>query len=207
MDATAFLRSDALPGDAALGYVRVDGEWRSNVFHLPVRGTGDGGAFTTVDDVHRLWSALLGGRIVSEATVTDMLRARSEPDEDGEAYGLGVWLTPATGEVELHGFDAGASFISVHDPVRRSTCTVLANTVEGAWPVYRAIAEPPATSVGVAQADDPRQASTRSGGPPGASRTPPRPCRPTSWPASSSAHVHDGQAAQDTRWSRRRARR
>lgn len=40
---TDFLRSDALPGRAALGYVELDGEWRTNVFHLPVLGTGDRG--------------------------------------------------------------------------------------------------------------------------------------------------------------------
>ena len=39
---TAFLRSDELPGRAALGYLSVDG-LRTNVFHLPVLGNGDGG--------------------------------------------------------------------------------------------------------------------------------------------------------------------
>ncbi len=48
---TAFLRSDELPGNAALGYLEIDGVWRSNVFHLPVRGSGDGGIYTTVGDV------------------------------------------------------------------------------------------------------------------------------------------------------------
>lgn len=139
MDVTAFLRSDALPADAALGYVRVDDEWRSNVFHLPVRGNGDGGAFTTVDDVHGFWHALLGGKIVSEETVADLLRGRSEIDEHGETYGLGVWLDPSTGEMAMRGSDAGVSFISVHDPVRSRTTSVIANVTDGAWPPYRAI--------------------------------------------------------------------
>src|SRR5215218_7549124 len=51
MEATAFLRLDKLPGDAAIGYLHADG-LRSNVLHLPVRGTGDGGVFTTAADVH-----------------------------------------------------------------------------------------------------------------------------------------------------------
>jgi CubicO group peptidase (beta-lactamase class C family) len=42
MSDTRFLRSDELPGRAALGYLAEDGP-RTNVFHLPVRGTGDGG--------------------------------------------------------------------------------------------------------------------------------------------------------------------
>lgn len=45
MTDTAYLRSDLLPGRAALGYLD-DG--RTNVFALPVVGSGDGGAYTTV---------------------------------------------------------------------------------------------------------------------------------------------------------------
>jgi CubicO group peptidase (beta-lactamase class C family) len=152
MRSTAFLRSDALPGDAALGYVLVDGQWLSNVFHLPVRGTGDGGAFTTVDDVHRLWAALFDGQIVSEAMVSEMLRPRSDRDEDGTSYGLGVWLDVDSGAVQLIGADAGASFASLHDPARQITYTVIGNTVNGAWPVKRAVtayldeARPPASA-------------------------------------------------------------
>jgi CubicO group peptidase (beta-lactamase class C family) len=52
MQDTAFLRSDALPGRAAIGYLA---NGRTNVFHLPVRGSGDGGAYTTLDDVDRFW--------------------------------------------------------------------------------------------------------------------------------------------------------
>ena len=127
------------PGDAALGYVLVAGQWRSNVFHLPVRGNGDGGAFTTVDDVHRLWAALFGGKIVSDAMVSEMLRPRGDRGENGENYGLGLGLELDGGAVELIGADAGASFASFHDPERRITYTVMANTVNGAWPVRRAV--------------------------------------------------------------------
>lgn len=55
MTATAFLRSDSLPGTAALGYL-ADG--RTNVFHLPVCGSGDGGLYSTLDDVDRFWAFL-----------------------------------------------------------------------------------------------------------------------------------------------------
>ena len=139
MRSTAYLRSDALPADAALGYVEIDGEVRSNVFHLPVRGGGDGGAFTTVDDVHRFWPALLDGRIVAPDTVAEMVRPRSEPDGDGTTYGLGLWLSPAEGFVQLVGQDAGVSFTSVHDPRREATWTVVANRSGAAWPVQRVV--------------------------------------------------------------------
>jgi hypothetical protein len=68
-----------------------------------------------------------------------MLRPRSDRAENGQSYGLGVWLDPDSGAVHLIGADAGASFASFHDPDRRITYTVIANTVSGAWPVRRAI--------------------------------------------------------------------
>ena len=91
---TEFLRSDELPGGAALGYVPMDGTWRTNVFHLPVRGVGDGGVYSTVADLRRLWQAMFDGRIVSADTVADLVRPRSDVPEDGRRYGLGFWLAP-----------------------------------------------------------------------------------------------------------------
>jgi hypothetical protein len=41
----------------------------------------------------------------------------------------------------LEGFDAGVSFKTVHDPVRRITHTVLSNTSRGAWPIARRLDE------------------------------------------------------------------
>src|SRR5205823_9651760 len=55
----------------ALGYVEVDGAWRSNVFHLPVRGSGDGGIYSTAADMSSFWLAFFAGRIVSADWVGD----------------------------------------------------------------------------------------------------------------------------------------
>ena len=76
---TEFLRSDALPGRAALGYVEVEGQWRTNVFHLPVVATGDGGMYTTTADMARFWTALTAGRIVRPETLADMRRRAASP--------------------------------------------------------------------------------------------------------------------------------
>jgi CubicO group peptidase (beta-lactamase class C family) len=138
MDDTAFLRSDELPGRAALGYVEVDGTWRTNVLHLPVRGVGDGGIYTTVADMARFWDALYAGRIVPERWVAEMTRARSVTDDSGRC-GLGFWLHPTRDVVMPEGCDAGASFRSVHDPADAVTHTVVSNTADGAWPVTRAL--------------------------------------------------------------------
>ena len=114
MTDTSFLRSDELPGRAAVGYLDDDG-LRTNVLHLPVRGNGDGGIYTTAADVHALWDALFAGRIVSLDTVAEMVRPRSDVPEDSMRYGLGFWLYDSTGAVSLHGFDAGVGFVSVRD--------------------------------------------------------------------------------------------
>ena len=138
MDDTAFLRSDQLPGRTAVGYLEPDGLW-TNVLHLPVRGTGDGGIYTTLADMRAFWDALCAGRIVSKEWVAEMVRPRSEvPDESlPRRYGLGFWLHPTTDTVFLEGSDTGVSFRSVRNPHSSLTYTVISNTTEGAWPVGR----------------------------------------------------------------------
>jgi CubicO group peptidase (beta-lactamase class C family) len=137
---TDFLRSDALPGRAALGYVEAEGQWRTNVFHLPVIATGDGGMYTTTADMARFWTALIAGRIVREETVADMGRARSEPDPgESRCYGLGFWLKANSPQFTMSGADAGVSFWSSHHPTRGTTATVISTTIGGAWPVVEIV--------------------------------------------------------------------
>ncbi len=139
MHDTAFLRSDELPGRAALGYLAIDGLSRTNVFHLPVRGCGDGGIYSTVADISSFWSAFFAGRIVSTDWVAELVRARSDVPRKSMRYGLGFWLAQS-GVVLLEGSDAGVSFRSGHDALRGITHTMISNT-SGAWPVARLLAE------------------------------------------------------------------
>ena len=134
---TAFLRSDTLPGRTALGYLEIDGVWRTNVFHLPVRGTGDGGIYTTAADVNSLWRAFFAGEIVSTSWVAEMVRPRSDVPSESVRYGLGFWLHRSNDTVMLEGLDAGVSFRTVHDPRTQVTHIVISNTSEGAWPLSR----------------------------------------------------------------------
>jgi CubicO group peptidase (beta-lactamase class C family) len=138
---TAFLRSDELPGRAALGYLAIDGVPRSNVFHVPVRGSGDGGIYSTVADISSFWSALFAGRIVSKEWVAELVRARSDVPRQSMRYGLGFWLHASSNIAILEGSDAGVSFRSGHDPRREITHTVISNTSDGAWPIARLLAE------------------------------------------------------------------
>jgi CubicO group peptidase (beta-lactamase class C family) len=142
---TAFLRSDELPRRAAVGYLAIDGVWRTNIFHLPVRGNGDGGIYSTVADFSLFWRAFFAGRIVSTDWASEMVRARSDVPSESMRYGLGFWLHASTDTVILEGSDAGVSFRTVHDPGADLTCTVISNTSDGAWPIARYLDERLAT--------------------------------------------------------------
>jgi CubicO group peptidase (beta-lactamase class C family) len=123
----------------ALGYLHATGD-RTNVLHLPVRGTGDGGIYTTAGDMHAFWQALTAGRIVSPATVAEMSRPRHDAPAENLRYGLGLWLHHIGPALVIEGYDAGVSFRSTHDPRTRTSATVVGKSAVGAWPVVRAVA-------------------------------------------------------------------
>jgi CubicO group peptidase (beta-lactamase class C family) len=141
MDDSEFLRSDELPGRAALGYLTSAAGSRTNVLHLPVRGSGDGGIYSTATDVSSFWSSLFARRIVSANWVSEMVRPRSDVPRMSSRYGLGFWLDESADVVMLEGYDAGVSFRTAHDPRRKITYTVISNTSDGAWPIARFLAE------------------------------------------------------------------
>lgn len=130
MSAAGFFRSDDLPADVALGYLE-DG--RTNVFHLPVIGAGDGGIYLGLDDVSALWDALFDGRLVSPSIVRSMTEPRNS-GTNGD-YGMGFWVRPDGQRVWLEGMDPGVSFFSERDPASGMTYTVMSNTSSGVWPI------------------------------------------------------------------------
>ena len=135
---TGFVRSDRLPAGAAIGYL-TDG--RSNVLHLPVRGAGDGGAYSTLADIEALWLSLFAERIVPLPVVERLVEARSDVATDHRRYGLGFWLRPDRETVMLEGMDAGVSCRTGYDRSSSLTYTVISNTSSGAWPIVRYLEE------------------------------------------------------------------
>jgi len=130
LEATGFLRSDELPRSAAMGYLDAEG-LRTNVFHLPVLGSGDGGIYSTAADISALWRAFVDGRVVSPELVREMLTPRRGSGPNVLEYGLGVWLYPDGDILEIHGYDVGVSFYSLHHRASATTCTAISNTGEG----------------------------------------------------------------------------
>jgi CubicO group peptidase (beta-lactamase class C family) len=135
---TSFARSDELPPGAAIGYL-ADG--RTNVLHLPVRGAGDGGAYSTARDLEAWWRAMFDGRILPKPAIDRLVEPRSDVPSERRRYGLGFWLWPARDTVLLEGMDAGISCRTVHDRASGLTYVAISNTSSGAWPLARLLDE------------------------------------------------------------------
>lgn len=138
MTESGFFLFNQLPSNTANGYVDLkDGNYRTNVFDLPIRGGGDGGMFTTAKDIDSLWTQLFKGDIVSKETVEKMI----EPvhTSAGLSYGLGVWLKQKDGGYYplIIGEDSGVSFQSEYRYDVDVVYVVLSNTQEGAWPIVK----------------------------------------------------------------------
>ena len=137
---TAFQRSDAPEPRTATGYLEAQG-LRTNQLHIPLRGVGDGGLFTTLADLRSFWAALLAGRIVPPDVLAEMTMPRSEPPDDDRRYGLGFWLPAGGDAIQLEGYDAGISFLSTCRPSTGAVTTVISNWTDGAWPIVRFLSE------------------------------------------------------------------
>jgi len=135
---TGFERSDRLPPAAAIGYLE-DG--RTNVLHLPVRGAGDGGVYSTVRDLEAMWQALFAGCILPMPSVERLVAPRTDVPAMHRRYGLGFWLRPDRDTVMLEGMDAGVSCRTVYDRPSGLTYTVISNTSSGAWPLVAYLEE------------------------------------------------------------------
>ncbi|MGD6979911.1 MULTISPECIES: serine hydrolase domain-containing protein [Citricoccus] len=136
MGATGYPRLDEPAAGTATGYLRCDSV-RTNVLHLPVRGNGDGGAVSTVEDLSRFWRALADGRIVSRGALAEMTRPRHHDEYEGLRCGMGFWLDEDGPGWILEGYDPGVSVRTRFDPTTRTTVTIVSNDSEGAWPVIQ----------------------------------------------------------------------
>ncbi len=139
MKQSGFFRSDCLPRNTALGYLSKDDWLRTNVFNLPVIGSGDGGAYSTLADMSRFWKCLKSFQILPEKTLKPFLKPQNIVDDDW--YGYGFWLNPKANQIILEGYDAGVSFRSVTNNENDNGYTVISNTSSGVWPIVRLLNE------------------------------------------------------------------
>ncbi|HHW23584.1 MAG TPA: beta-lactamase family protein [Clostridiaceae bacterium] len=143
MNSSGFFELNRLPGNTALGYIKDENGWRSNIYNLPIIGGGDGGAFTTAEDLYILWDAFFNYKILSEDMTELYIKPYIEAESEGKNlyYGHGIWIRKKEDKSEEYiiGSDAGISFKSAVIRKNEVVYTVISNTSDGAWPLIRAI--------------------------------------------------------------------
>ncbi|MBB6480346.1 serine hydrolase domain-containing protein [Spirochaeta isovalerica] len=140
MNHSGFFEMNRLPGDTAYGYIDDNKDWKTNIFDVPVKGCGDGGAFTTAEDLSLFWFGLMKGSLLSEHSLACMTeKVSSVKPETG--YGRGLWIGfDREKYLYMEGCDAGVSCLSVYYSDARYF-TVLSNTTTGAYPLRTLIHE------------------------------------------------------------------
>lgn len=133
---TGYYEFDRLPAKCANAYILDESkqQYFTNIYSVDAKGTGAGGAFTTVVDVEKLWKKLLSGELVSISTLTEMFSVQS-CDEDAY-YGYGVWLKKIEESIFhpfFQGSDPGVSFISRYHPESMLRLHIVSNKGENVW--------------------------------------------------------------------------
>ena len=131
---TGFFRSDSLPENAALGYIKDDStdNWSSNIFSLPVLGGSDGGLYTCATDMDKLWRAVFSHKILSKDMTNAFLKSyiTIDEDDDEETYGLGVYHLKENDKL-VHfavGGDSGVGFCTAFYPKSNVVISCFSNT-------------------------------------------------------------------------------
>lgn len=130
---TGFYPFNNLPSNTAIGYQTVNQTLISNIYQLPIRGGGDGGIYTTGEDLHKLWQGFMSYQLLTKALTEDMKKAQVNTEG---IYGLGLWLDDG---YKLLGSDVGVSFKSTYNQDSHMIITVISNTSDGVWQVFKTI--------------------------------------------------------------------
>lgn len=143
MSGTGYYELDRLPAKCANNYIfdEIRQGYYTNIYSVDVKGTGAGGAFTTVGDVECFWKGLLSHQLLSKEMTEEMLSIQASESED-ENYGYGIWLKKEIGENLLPyftGSDPGVSFISAYHRKEELSITIVSNFGNNVWEMLRNI--------------------------------------------------------------------
>lgn len=139
---TGYYELDRLPAKCANSYIydKERKEYYTNIYSVDVKGTGAGGAFTTILDIDNFWTELLNGNLISNEMLNKMLILQSTYGD--EYYGYGIWLKKSTDNKYLpffQGYDPGVSFISLLDPSKNINITLISNFGCNVWSLCKKI--------------------------------------------------------------------
>ena len=139
---SGYFELDALPNNTAIGYIDLEnGTWKTNSYSVPIKGGADGGAFTTVKDMSRLWDALMSNQLLNESLTKQLLTPYINTDEDYDRfYGYGIWIDQVENEISKYhvmGYDPGVSFHSAYYPATSRISVVCCNQSSGAFDIFK----------------------------------------------------------------------
>lgn len=144
MMGSGYFSLDQLPKDTAYGYIKDEsGNWRTNIYSLPIIGGPDGGAFTTAKDLCKLWEGIFEYKVLSKELTEEMLKPHIQVDGDFY-YGYGIWMIKESDDIfkyYIMGEDPGVSMMSSVYLRRNVQVTILGNTEFGTWDIAREIQE------------------------------------------------------------------
>lgn len=141
---TGYYELDRLPAKCANSYIydKQRKEYYTNIYSVDVKGTGAGGAFTSVLDIDKFWSSLFEGKLISHRMLEQMLKVQSQ--SKSQFYGLGLWLDKTKDNSytpHFEGCDPGVSFISSYDNFNNVSITAVSNFGCNVWKIRRNILE------------------------------------------------------------------
>lgn len=136
MGRSGFFAFDDLPHNTALGYKK--NTTQTNVYNLPIRGGGDGGMYTTCEDLENFWNGLFSFDILSPELTKTFLETKHRFNEKN-GYGCGVYKRCDDSIFKIVGVDAGVGFESSHLPQKKITITVFSNVSGGEQAVREVI--------------------------------------------------------------------
>jgi CubicO group peptidase (beta-lactamase class C family) len=128
MHRSGFFAFNDLPENEANGY--LEDRRTTNIYQLPLRGGGDGGMYTTTDDLRAFWDSLFSNRILSEG-LTETYLSTQCTFNDTNGYGCGVYKRLDDSMFSIVGADAGVGFDSRHLPHEGLTINILSNITNG----------------------------------------------------------------------------
>jgi CubicO group peptidase (beta-lactamase class C family) len=128
MHRSGFYAFNDLPENTANGYLKD--RRTTNIYHLPLRGGGDGGMYTTTNDLRAFWDSLFSHRILSTELTATFLKTHHTFDS-ASGYGCGVQKRLDDSMFAIEGGDAGVDFSSRYIVRENLTINILSNITNG----------------------------------------------------------------------------
>lgn len=128
MHKSGFYAFNDLPENTANGYLAD--RRTTNIYQLPLRGGGDGGMYTTTDDLRAFWEGLFSNSILSPE-LTETYLDTHHAFNDTAGYGCGVYKRLDDSMFSIVGGDAGVGFDSRYLVQEKLAINILSNVTNG----------------------------------------------------------------------------